>query len=221
MGELAAQAGRKLLAVGVLVAAAYVIFKLVLGFVAGLVWIAVLVVAVAAVIWALRVLKRRRPESPGAADFHLGSTCCSDPRANHGDPPDAEAESQCRQAEHCEHERHEAGEGQAFARLRAAHLVAPRHAGRVRRAAVGPGVALDDARHVALAACRLTTVGSPLRGCRRLVAAARVTARLPPPGLSPGGLLTGFPPGGVVVVVTPQPEWAGLVCPTPWLESHS
>ena len=56
MGELAAQAGRKVLAVGVLVAAAYVIFKLVLGFLSGLVWIAVLVVAVAAVIWALRVL---------------------------------------------------------------------------------------------------------------------------------------------------------------------
>jgi uncharacterized membrane protein (DUF485 family) len=54
--ELASQAGRKILAVGVLVLAAYLLFKVVVGFVASIVWIAVAVVAVIAVIWALRVL---------------------------------------------------------------------------------------------------------------------------------------------------------------------
>ena len=56
MGQLASDAARKLLAVAVLVVAAYVLFKLVLGFVAGLAWLVVAVVAVIAVIWALRVL---------------------------------------------------------------------------------------------------------------------------------------------------------------------
>ena len=56
MGELASQMGRRTLAVGVLALAAYVLFKLVIGFVAGLVWMAVAVVAVIAVIWAMRVL---------------------------------------------------------------------------------------------------------------------------------------------------------------------
>ena len=56
MGELATQAGRKVLAVGVLVVVAYVLFKLVLGFVMAVAWIAIVVVAIAAVIWALRVL---------------------------------------------------------------------------------------------------------------------------------------------------------------------
>jgi hypothetical protein len=56
MGELASQAGRKLLAIVVLLVAAWVLFKLVLGFVAAIAWIAVVVLAVAAIIWALRVL---------------------------------------------------------------------------------------------------------------------------------------------------------------------
>ena len=56
MGQLASDAARKLLAVAVLIVAAYVLFKLVLGFVAAIAWIVVAVVAVFAVIWALRVL---------------------------------------------------------------------------------------------------------------------------------------------------------------------
>jgi hypothetical protein len=56
MSEFATRAGRKLLAVVVLLVAAYVLFKIVLGFVTGLVWIAIVVAAVIAVIWATRVL---------------------------------------------------------------------------------------------------------------------------------------------------------------------
>ena len=56
MGEALSQAGRKLLAVAVLLVAAFVLFKIVLGFVTAIAWIAVVVLAVVAVIWALRVL---------------------------------------------------------------------------------------------------------------------------------------------------------------------
>ena len=56
MGQLASDAARKLLAVAVLVVAAYVLFKLVLGFVAAIAWLVIAVVAVVAVVWALRVL---------------------------------------------------------------------------------------------------------------------------------------------------------------------
>ena len=56
MSEFARQAGRKLLAVVVLLVAAYVLFKVVLGFITGLVWIVIVVAAVIAVIWATRVL---------------------------------------------------------------------------------------------------------------------------------------------------------------------
>jgi hypothetical protein len=56
MGQLASDAARKLLAIAVLVVAAYVLFKLVLGFVAAIAWIVVAIVAVLAVVWALRVL---------------------------------------------------------------------------------------------------------------------------------------------------------------------
>ena len=52
MGEL----GQKLLAVGVLALAAFLLFKFVVGLVASLVWIAVAVVALVAVAWAVRVL---------------------------------------------------------------------------------------------------------------------------------------------------------------------
>lgn len=56
MADIATQAGRKLLAIAVLLVAAYVLFKLVLGAVAAVAWIAVAVLAVVAVVWALRVL---------------------------------------------------------------------------------------------------------------------------------------------------------------------
>jgi hypothetical protein len=56
MGQAISDAARKLLAVAVLVIAAFVLFKLVIGFVAAVAWIIVAIVAVMAVIWALRVL---------------------------------------------------------------------------------------------------------------------------------------------------------------------
>lgn len=56
MGERASQAATKLIAVAVLVVAAWILFKVVLGFVAAIAWILVAVLAVVAVIWALRVL---------------------------------------------------------------------------------------------------------------------------------------------------------------------
>lgn len=56
MGQAVSDIARKLLAVAVLVVAAYVLFKVVLGFVAGVAWIAVVVLAIVAVVWALRVL---------------------------------------------------------------------------------------------------------------------------------------------------------------------
>jgi hypothetical protein len=56
MGELATQTGRKALAVGVLVAAGYVLFKIVLGFVTTVAWFAVIALAVIGIVWALRVL---------------------------------------------------------------------------------------------------------------------------------------------------------------------
>jgi hypothetical protein len=56
MGELASQTGKKLLAIGVLVIAAYVLFKLVLGFVTAIAWFVVVVLAIIAIVWALRVL---------------------------------------------------------------------------------------------------------------------------------------------------------------------
>ena len=56
MGELARDTGRKGLALGVLLLAAWVLFKLVLGFVSTIAWIAVVVIAIVAVVWALRVL---------------------------------------------------------------------------------------------------------------------------------------------------------------------
>jgi len=56
IGRHAKEIGRKLLAVGVLLLVAFLLFKAVAGFVAGLVWIAVAVLAVVAVIWATRVL---------------------------------------------------------------------------------------------------------------------------------------------------------------------
>jgi hypothetical protein len=57
MGQLVADAGRKLIAVAVLLVAAFILFKIVLGFVATVAWIAIAVVAVVAVVWALGVLR--------------------------------------------------------------------------------------------------------------------------------------------------------------------
>jgi hypothetical protein len=56
MGEALSDIGRKVLAVLVLVVAAYVLFKIVIGAVAAVLWIVVAIAAVIAVIWALRVL---------------------------------------------------------------------------------------------------------------------------------------------------------------------
>jgi hypothetical protein len=56
MGERLSGAATKLIAVAVLVVAAWILFKLVLGFVAAIAWIVVAIVAVIAVVWALRVL---------------------------------------------------------------------------------------------------------------------------------------------------------------------
>jgi hypothetical protein len=56
MGQAISDAARKLLAVAVLLVAAFVLFKLVLGFVAAIAWIVIAIVAVMAVVWALRVL---------------------------------------------------------------------------------------------------------------------------------------------------------------------
>jgi hypothetical protein len=57
MGQLVADAGRKLIAVAVLLVAAYILFKIVLGFVAAVAWIVIAVLAVVAVVWALGVLR--------------------------------------------------------------------------------------------------------------------------------------------------------------------
>lgn len=56
MGEQLATVGRKGVAVAVLVAAAFILFKLVIGAVAAFAWIGVVIVAIAAVVWAVRVL---------------------------------------------------------------------------------------------------------------------------------------------------------------------
>ena len=56
MGERVSQAATKLIAIAVLVVAAWILFKVVLGFVAAVAWVLVAVLAVVAVVWALRVL---------------------------------------------------------------------------------------------------------------------------------------------------------------------
>ncbi len=56
MTDAASGVGKKLIAAAVLVVAAYVLFKLVIGLVASLVWFIVAVIAVLAVIWAVRTL---------------------------------------------------------------------------------------------------------------------------------------------------------------------
>jgi hypothetical protein len=56
MKEAARDTGRKILALGVLLIAAWVLFKVVLGFVSAVAWIVVVVLALVAIVWALRVL---------------------------------------------------------------------------------------------------------------------------------------------------------------------
>jgi len=56
MGEKAKTGGKKLLAIAVLLVAAWILFKVVIGVVAAVAWIAVVVLAIVAVVWAIRVL---------------------------------------------------------------------------------------------------------------------------------------------------------------------
>jgi hypothetical protein len=56
MRETAGDLGRKALALLVLLIAAWILFKLVLGVVAVIAWVVVVVLAIAAIVWALRVL---------------------------------------------------------------------------------------------------------------------------------------------------------------------
>jgi hypothetical protein len=56
MGERLSQGATKLLAVAVLIVAAWILFKVVIGVVAAVAWVVVAVLAVVAVIWAIRVL---------------------------------------------------------------------------------------------------------------------------------------------------------------------
>ena len=53
MAERASELGGKLLALVILLAAAYVLFKLVIGVVAAIAWTVVAVIAVVAALWAL------------------------------------------------------------------------------------------------------------------------------------------------------------------------
>jgi hypothetical protein len=57
MREAASNAGRKLVAVAVLLLGAYLLFKVVIGTLMAVFWIIVAVVAVVAVIWAIGTLR--------------------------------------------------------------------------------------------------------------------------------------------------------------------
>ncbi|MEA2362641.1 MAG: hypothetical protein QOD71_1786 [Thermoleophilaceae bacterium] len=57
MREAASNAGRKLIAVAILLLAAYLLFKVVIGTLMAVFWIIVAVVALVAVVWALGVLR--------------------------------------------------------------------------------------------------------------------------------------------------------------------
>jgi hypothetical protein len=56
MREAAGDFGRKAIALLVLLVAAWILFKLVLGVVAAIAWVVVVVLAIAAIVWAIRVL---------------------------------------------------------------------------------------------------------------------------------------------------------------------
>lgn len=57
MREAASNAGRKVIAIAILVLAGFLLFKAVIGTVVAVLWIVVAIVAVVAVIWALGVLR--------------------------------------------------------------------------------------------------------------------------------------------------------------------
>jgi hypothetical protein len=57
MGDFLSDVGRKLLAIVVLIVAAYILFKVVLGFVAAVAWIVIIVLALIAVVWAVGTLR--------------------------------------------------------------------------------------------------------------------------------------------------------------------
>jgi hypothetical protein len=57
MRERASDAGRKLVAVAILLLAAFLLFKAVIGTIMAVLWVVIAVVAVVAVIWALGVLR--------------------------------------------------------------------------------------------------------------------------------------------------------------------
>ena len=57
MGEMASNVGRKLIAGAVLLVAAWILFKVVIGVVAAVAGIVVVVLAVVAVVWAVGVLR--------------------------------------------------------------------------------------------------------------------------------------------------------------------
>ena len=56
MREAAGDLGRKALALLVLLVAAWILFKVAVGIVAAVFWIVVVVLAIAAIVWAIRVL---------------------------------------------------------------------------------------------------------------------------------------------------------------------
>jgi hypothetical protein len=56
MGEAVSTAGRKALAVAILLAASWLLLKFVIGLVTTVAWIAVVILALIAVVWAVRVL---------------------------------------------------------------------------------------------------------------------------------------------------------------------
>ncbi len=56
MGQAARNLGKKALAIAVLLAAAFVIFKFVVGVIASVAWLIVAVIAVLAIVWAVRTL---------------------------------------------------------------------------------------------------------------------------------------------------------------------
>jgi hypothetical protein len=56
VGEALSTAGKRALALVVLLLAAYVLFKVVLGIVSFVAWLVVVIIAIAAIVWAIRVL---------------------------------------------------------------------------------------------------------------------------------------------------------------------
>jgi hypothetical protein len=56
MRQHASNAGKKLLALVILLVAAWVLLKIVIGFVVTIAWVVVAVLAVVALVWAIRVL---------------------------------------------------------------------------------------------------------------------------------------------------------------------